>query len=147
MLFSLRQQPQGSSLIANKGENMSHTSLRRWFRPLIPLLLVIAALVSPSLDRRAIADENCCIDQHAACFTNCGSDTACQQTCNDQYSICAASGGDTCLPQSPNTPCQECLDNCDQMYVSCVAEITKPIQECAFIRYRCKQRCNILCIY
>lgn len=126
---------------------------------LFTLSILLACLVFLSVGQKVGAsDDNCCIDQHNSCTSQCGYiynpvtghydyDFACQSECDDQYTDCTAPDGPGCGPAHPQTPCQECLDNCDAMKAECLAEGVQTPQQCTFLGYRCRQRCNTYCIY
>ncbi len=137
---------------------MPKASLRRLSWKFFALTLMLGCLVFLSASREAAADENCCITQYNTCNSGCSctydpatgichTDIPCETNCQQQYATCTQTGGTGCPPQQPKTPCEECLDNCDSMYDSCLASGSQTPQQCAFLRYRCKQRCNTACIY
>lgn len=126
---------------------MSKTFSRKLSWKLLALALLVAGLIFLSVDRKAQADETCCSPQYDSCMSNCGFNGTCQQMCYDQYTYCVSSGGAGCEPVQPQTPCEECLDNCDAMQEDCLNSGTQTPQQCAYMTYRCKQRCNLYCIY
>lgn len=134
---------------------ISHKLTRKLFT--LAVLLACLALLGAGREVGA-ADDQCCIDQHNTCTSQCGYvydpatgqyvyDFACQSRCDDQYTDCTAPDGPGCGPAQPKTPCEECLDNCDSMQADCVASGTQTFQQCAYLAYRCRQRCNTYCIY
>ena len=126
---------------------MSKVFSHRLSWKLFTLALLLAGLIFLSTGRKVSADPACCDTQYSSCMSNCGFNGTCQQMCNDIAQACFASGGEGCGIAQPQTPCQECLDNCDQMQADCLSLGTQTPQQCAFMTYRCKQRCNLYCIY
>lgn len=126
---------------------------------LFTLSILISCLVVFSNDRTVEAVDSwpdCCITEYNTCNSQCGticdntgchSDTNCEMTCNNQYADCSSPTGHcSSAPAQPQTPCQGCLDSCDQEQANCLADGISPTQ-CAYMRYRCRQRCNYGCYY
>jgi hypothetical protein len=126
---------------------MSKAFSHRLSRKLFTLSLLVVCLVFLSIGPGVNADETCCSNQYNSCMSNCGFNTTCQAMCYDQYTYCSGSGGVGCGPAQPQTPCEECLANCDDMHADCLASGTQTPQQCAYMSYRCRQRCNLYCIY
>jgi hypothetical protein len=126
---------------------MSKAFSPKLFWRFFTLLLMTGCLVFLSSEQAVKADVTCCDEQYSSCMSNCGFDQLCQANCYDEHQYCVASGGEGCGPVQPKTPCEECLDNCDTMYQDCLTSGTQTPQQCAYMNYRCRQRCNLYCIY
>ena len=137
---------------------MSKVFSHRLSWKLFTLSLLIAGLVFLSIGHGVKAEE-CCIDEYNTCDSQCTdvynpvtgqyeTDYACHSACQQTYADCEAPGPPGCHgPAQPQTPCQGCLTNCDEMQQQCLASGTQTPQQCAFLSYRCRQRCNLYCIY
>jgi hypothetical protein len=127
-------------------------------RKLFTLAVLIGCLIFLYAGQGVKAtDADCCISEYNSCNAQCGiicdasgchTDYNCYMACNNTFANCSSPQGQ-CQnpPQQPQTPCQGCLDNCDQMHQDCLAAGTQTPQQCAYMSFRCRQRCNLYCIY
>ena len=134
---------------------MSGTSVRRIVFKLAVLIAMISALFFYRSDTRAQFGSTGCDNDYEYCITNCidqygvGTDeyNECVHGiggCDTGYFDCWGNENPpTCQPQ---LPCPPCIAECDMNQQSCLASGISP-QQCAFLTYRCKQRCNYYCIY
>ena len=129
---------------------MLRTNVRRVLFKLAVLIVMIGALFFYRSDTRAQFGSAGCDNDFEWCISICADDGGTWEEC--VYGTCAAGymacwqTGNPPIGQ-PQMPCPPCVAECDFNQLACLAEGSLSSQTCAFMAYRCKQRCNYGCFY
>ena len=131
---------------------MFQATVRRFpVRLFVVATMITALLFAPSGGVIRAQGQFGCDADYEYCYTQCqflpdpDDQTLCVQACEPLYYECRQ-WEDPPVGQ-PRRPCPPCLQECDLMALQCRLDGTGTPQQCAFINYRCRQRCNYDCIY
>lgn len=92
-----------------------------------------------------------CDNNYQYCYTTCQSETDPEDCvsgpdgCDTQFFQCQEAADPP--RQQPRQPCPPCLQACEFNAEQCRASGELTWQQCALMAYKCKQRCNYMCIY
>ena|SRR5687768_4132640 len=135
---------------------MPKKDVRRVVFKLVVLVAMIGALFIYQSDTRAQFGSTGCDNNYQYCTNVCGDEHGYNTEpfnecvhgtggCDSAYFECWESNNPP--TGQPQLPCPPCVAECDFNQQQCLAEGTATPTQCAYLGYRCRQRCNYYCIY